>query len=48
MKLTESEIHIIEKELYLSFVRWEISQDQMYGKINNILEWKQLLNRRIR
>ncbi len=41
MKLTESEIHILETELYLLFVRWEITQDQMYEKINNILEWKQ-------
>ena len=41
MKLTESEIHILESELYLLFVRWEITQDQMYEKINNILEWKQ-------
>ncbi len=39
--MTESEIHILESELYLLFVRWEISQDQMYEKINNILEWKQ-------
>lgn len=41
MKLTESEIHTLETELYLLFVRWEISQDQMYEKINNILEWNQ-------
>ena len=41
MKLTESEIHILETELYLLFVRWEISQDQMYEKINDILEWNQ-------
>lgn len=39
-KLIESEKHILETELYLLFVRWEISQDQMYQKINNILEWK--------
>lgn len=41
MKLTESEIHIIETELYLLFVRWEITQDKMYEKINDILEWNQ-------
>ena len=41
MKLTQSEIHILETELYLLFVRWEISQDEIYQRINNILEWKQ-------
>lgn len=41
MQLTQSEIHILETELYLLFVRWEISQDQMYEKINDILEWNQ-------
>jgi len=38
-KLTESEIHIIETELYLLFVRWEINQDELYKRINDILEW---------
>ena len=41
MQLTQSEIHILETEIYLLFVLWEISQDQMYEKINNILEWNQ-------
>ena len=41
MKLTESEIHILETELYLLFVRWEITQDDMYKRINDILEWNQ-------
>ena len=40
-KLIESEKHILETELYLLFVRWEITQDTIYQRINDILEWKQ-------